>query len=699
MTPDSHLKVHINDQPFTVAANLTILEAARQHGIAIPTLCDYPGLPSPGSCRMCIVEIQGRQNTPTACTTPVEDGMVVYTHSPRVMSLRRELMQMLLAEHPSGCIYCPEKETCHECMVTLRKSAVTTGCRSCPKDRQCELAALASQLGVDRPGYPVRYRMHPVANHDPFFDHDDNLCILCGRCIRICEDLHFTNTLSFTQRGERALVGTAFYRTHLDSSCTFCGSCVEVCPTGALSEKTRKWTGAAESQSATTCPFCAIGCQITLDVKNGRVIGSLPDHQAGSRMLCVSGRFGITELVNNRDRLLTPLEQKGGSLIRIRWPDALRIAAQKLAACAPDHFEMRISASSTNEDIYVARQFAHQVMKSERIYSAGSARDGYGWGKLDRLLEQSFSLEALDEAPLIMTLGFEDRYAYPVIENHLVRAKKRGAEVIHFGSEHISWAGYSDKWLPVSNEQIDNIAASLLQQAQSPAVLLGPDLTDYLDRVDLFDAIEQLSLIPGIKMIVLPGLANQNGLMRLGLSNHHGDDHPDRDVLYLIGEKIPQAMSDRPFTIYQNISLPNGDCPADLVFPAAAFTELKGTFTDYAGRTKLLAPAVSPPGEALPSWMILCRIAQAMGSEGFEYTCVEDIWQAAQQAYPGFPAMFDRTTMKTRTIEMKEGSTINPMNESPHAPSYLGLPLTQWVEGLRSLYPTNRNGGIHASGA
>src|SRR5450759_892005 len=134
-----NVNISIDGRSLVAQNGLTILQAAHLHDLYIPTLCDYPGLPPHGSCRMCIVEILGRQNTPTACTTPIEEGMVVQTNSPKVQALRVELLQLLLAEHPSSCLFCAEKFHCDECMITLRKAGVTTGCRSCSKDGMCNL--------------------------------------------------------------------------------------------------------------------------------------------------------------------------------------------------------------------------------------------------------------------------------------------------------------------------------------------------------------------------------------------------------------------------------------------------------------------------------------------------------------------------------------------------------------------------------
>jgi len=706
MTPGSLLHLRMNDQELRVEKGLTILQAARQNGIEIPTLCDFPGLPPRGSCRMCIVEIQGRQNTPTACTTPVEEGMVIFTHSPKIQSLRTELLQMLLAEHPAGCLFCPERGHCNECMVTVRKSGVTSGCGSCPKDNQCELQALAVQYGVEKPGYPIRYRMLPIETHDPFFDRDDNLCILCGRCIRVCESLHFNNALAYTYRGTNALVSTSFHRDHLNSDCVFCGSCVEACPTGALSEKTRKWDGKPERSVETTCPLCSIGCQMNLLVKQERVLGSLPNHSAGTEVLCVKGRFGITELVNHPTRLKQPQKRVGNFRQEIGWVEAIRTAAEKLSACLPERFEMRISPSCSSEDLFVARQFAQDVMKTGQIRF--SFQDSYDSDleSISRLVQKSCSLENIAEAQTVLCLGLDDPYAHTVVEVQLHRAKERGTRVILLGVNKPAWGVHVDEWLPANHGQevtlVEKLVAitgaepiseaaypalaragRLLREAETPVIILGPAALSHPDNQRLLMQVELLVSNLHARVICLPDQANLRGALQLGLfSEGVNTGKPDLDVLYLIGEAVPEHLPGSPFILAHSLYPPAGAIVPDLLLPSTAFTEESGTYIDYSGRTVCTRPAVRPKGDSLPAWRILSQIARQMGVQGFDYNCVEDIWRSAQAEFPEVSSPAASKTGQVVTIHPVYSET-----KMPCAHFYMGFPLKQWVEGLRSLYP------------
>jgi predicted molibdopterin-dependent oxidoreductase YjgC len=662
--------IHIDDQEIQVEKGITILQAARQNEIEIPTLCDFPGLPSHGSCRMCVVEIQGRPNMPTSCTTPVEEGMVIYTHSPKVHALRSELLQMLLSEHPSGCLFCPEKAHCDECMVTLRKAAVTTGCSSCPKDDQCELQTLAEKYNVEKPGYPVHYRMIPVEKYDPFYDRDYNLCILCGRCIRVCEDLHFDSTLAYTRRGTHTLVGTSFYRSHLESSCTFCGACVEVCPTGALSEKTRKWSGAHERETASTCPLCSIGCQINLLSKKETIIGSLPNHLLGEAGLCVKGRFGITELVNHPTRLKHPQTRVEQTWMATGWEEAIHIAAEKLAACPPEHFEMQISASCTNEDLYVAARFTREVMKSNNLRIPALARYGTGMAPAARLLQRSQPLEIIQKASAILCLGLEDKYAQSVVEIQLHRARQKGARIIALGERRMPWSSHADVWLKAEAGQEAELVQKLVERinlnatggeessplarathwmhrSDATVIVLGPTV---LSNESLLQSVESLTQTLNARVVILPEQANLAGILWLDLlPKETGPAGQALDVLYLIGEMVPKSSSGHPFILFQNLYPSTADASVDLMLPAAAFSEEEGTFIDSARRVRAIHSSVRPAGEALPNWLILSKIAQAMGVQDFEYNSVDDI----RAEIPGLREALEMDCQMNQILENK----------------------------------------------
>lgn len=698
-----NVQININGLPVSVPGGVTILQAARQNGFEIPTLCDYPGLPPHGSCRMCIVEIQGWANTPTSCTTPVQEGMVIRTESPKVQSLRADILRMLLSEHPSACMFCPEKSHCDECMITVRKAGSTTGCRSCPKDETCELKALVETTAMDGVGYPTRYRGVKVRKDDPFLDMDFNLCILCGRCIRTCEELHFNNAMAYTQRGSDSLIGTAFSQTLAAAGCSFCGSCVEVCPTGTLSEKTRKWDGKAELAVTSTCPFCSIGCQVQLDVKDGAVIGSLPAHAAGTDQLCVLGRFGVTETVNHPSRLKEPARRTAGQNEGISWEEAVHLAAKRLTGCAPDRFEMVLSADCTNEDQYVAQKFTRQVMKSERISSPVLAQYGAGLPALARLLSKSQPLEALKDATFILNLGFDGGYAQSVVEVHAHTAHRKGAQLVTLATREGSLGRYSDVCLlahpgkevemlraliqlnaaerqaPASNGGALREAAGWLARSERPVMIVGPDFLSHPDNSQLLEAIETLAEESGAALIVLPAQANLAGLLRSGAFHSAAPvSQAPADVLYLLGSGMPANLAAGTYTIFQNIYHP-AQGAADLLFPAAAFTETSGTLTSQAGKENWLHPAVPAPGAARPAWQVLCQIARVMGAEGFAFESLE-----AVRAEMDKQAAFAPETIAERispTILNVPGEYWNGV------PVYMGFVMAQTVEGLQSLYP------------
>jgi formate dehydrogenase alpha subunit len=760
MDVPKNVTISIDNTNVIVPQGKTILQASLENNVYIPTLCYHKELSPHGGCRLCIVEIEGVRGFPTSCTTPVEDGMIIRTQTAQIQALRKDILQLFLSEHTSSCLLCDEKVECKQYMPTIRKAGVTTGCRYCPKDGQCELQAVTEWMDVKEINYPISYRNLPVETEDPFYDRDYNLCILCGRCVRMCQEIRTANVLTFKYQGHKTVIGPAFGRTHLEAGCEFCGACVAVCPTGTLREKTRAWEGKPEQEVISTCSFCGVGCQLRLLVKGGRVIGSLPadDPIVNNGQLCVKGRFCNTELVNGYQRLKNPHRSYLGSMVEITWQEAIALAAEKLSACPPDKFGMLVSPHCTNEDLYVAQKFVRVAMNSNHIDT--SARWFYGDGLhayLD-LMRMSVPLSSLNRASVILCIGLDTRFGRSVVGVALRKAVKNGTKVVSINSKDHNLSLIADHWLrPEPGEEsslIDSLTAAMrtkgdlknksdtlagvaemLKGADSPVFLVGSEFMQYENCREILEAIKSLAQLVGAGVMPLPIHNNFFGSVLIGaypefipggfsltdgasleeLKNMWQIQSPDftsswnaqallaqknLKVLYLLGELPPTGERLAEFTVSQNIYPPEPFYHADLSLPAAAPTEIDGTYYNGEGRLQRVRKAVDPPGNAIPDWKILSRIAQKMGKQGFDYNEVSDIWAEMHETKMSFsvqeedlrkPIRLNGTSVEGQhsaaqhTVPARSERFPLLLTVSAVEHTYRGFSLSTWVEGSRML--------------
>ncbi len=356
----------INGQKVEAPKGTTVLKAAQSAGIYIPTLCYFPDLEPYGGCRLCIVEIEKMRGFPTACTTPATDGMVVRTDSPTINEIRRTVLELILTNHPCHCLECHRRQRCSPYDICLRHVSVTDRCVTCPADEQCELQKVVDYLGVHQVSLGWSPGSFAVDTSNPFFNLDRNRCILCARCVRACNEITGVGAIDLAFRGYAVKVATFGDKTLFDSACRSCGECMVRCPVGALAPKE---TCRPTHEVKTTCPYCGVGCQMYLGIKDNKILNIRGDEEGAPNKsrLCVKGRFGIAEFVHHSERLTTPLIKRNGHLEKATWDEALDLVASKLTKYSRDEAAVISSAKATNEDNYVMQKFARAVLGTNNV--------------------------------------------------------------------------------------------------------------------------------------------------------------------------------------------------------------------------------------------------------------------------------------------------------------------------------------------
>ena len=357
------MKLTIDGQNVTAKKGQTVLECALENNISIPHLCTHSSLSPFGACRLCVVEIENIRGYPTSCTTPVAEAMIVRTDTQALRKLRRNILELMMLEHPSACLVCGRRELCEQYRPSAERAGSTTGCHTCNNKEVCEVRVLAEDLGIKELPVPPVYHERPLERSEPFMDRDLNLCILCGRCVRICKYHQGKSVIDFVGRGSQTRIGQAFGHSLLEAGCQFCGSCVDVCPTGSLADRFAKWHGKPDNIVESTCIFCDQACALALASESDKLITAQGVNE--NVPVCVLGRFAIPEFLNGNDRLSTPYLRVGDVLRQVEWEEAIGPTAAKLSKFSGDSFALICGTTSTIEDRQVFKKFANEVMKSK----------------------------------------------------------------------------------------------------------------------------------------------------------------------------------------------------------------------------------------------------------------------------------------------------------------------------------------------
>ena len=436
-TPESRAEkqvtLTVDGRSITVPEGTSIMRAAMEGGVEIPKLCATDMLDSFGSCRVCLVEIEGRGGTPASCTTPVGDGMIVRTQSDRLDAIRRGVMELYVSDHPTGW-----------------NEEAGTGAS--------EFDAVAKSVGLSENRYGVEGRNHVKENGvapghgslavdyiardetNPYFTYDPAQCIVCSRCVRACEEVQGTFALTIEGRGFESRMVAGMHEDFIASECVSCGACVQACPTDALREKTVLEKGMPERSAVTTCAYCGVGCSFKAEVKGDEVIRMMPykDGKANHGHSCVKGRFAYG-YATHKDRILSPMirEKISDPWREVSWEEAIAHTAKEFRRIQYQYGRGAVggitSSRCTNEETYLVQKLVRQGFRNNNVDTCARvchSPTGYGLGQTFGTSAGTQDFDSVEETDVAVVIGANPASAHPVFASRLKKRLREGAKLI-----------------------------------------------------------------------------------------------------------------------------------------------------------------------------------------------------------------------------------------------------------------------------
>jgi formate dehydrogenase major subunit len=408
----------IDGYTVTVPVGTSLMRAAAENAINIPKLCATDSLEPFGSCRLCLVEIEGRRGYPASCTTPAEAGMVVRTQSPKLQEVRKGVMELYISDHPLDCL-------------------------TCPANGNCELQDMAGVTGLREVRYGYEGENHLRLKKDesnPYFTFDSSKCIVCNRCVRACEETQGTFALTISGRGFDARVSAGQDQSFMESDCVSCGACVEACPTATLTEKSIIWLGQAERSVTTTCAYCGVGCSLKAEMKGNEVVRMVPakDGKANEGHACVKGRFAWG-YATHKDRILKPMIRSKitDPWKEVSWDEALDYAASEFKRIQAKHGRDSIggvvSSRCTNEEGYLVQKLVRAAFGNNNVDTcARVCHSPTGYGLKQTLGESAGTqtFKSVEKSDVILVIGANPTDGHPVFASRMKKRLRQGACLI-----------------------------------------------------------------------------------------------------------------------------------------------------------------------------------------------------------------------------------------------------------------------------
>lgn len=582
----------INGRSVQAAPGTLVIDAAKRNGIEIPAFCYYEGYSLQAACRMCLVEVEKMPKLQAACTLPVAEGMVVRTESEQVQKARKTTLEFLLTNHPLDCPVCD-------------------------KGGECELQDMVFRYGAGESRFTENKHHVDEKQWSPVVFYDGPRCILCYRCVRVCDEGMGVGALGVVNRGVLSEIAPS-HGDHLE--CDECGNCIDICPVGALTSgtyryQTRPWE---MKHVGTICTFCGDGCKTTLAVRDGKVMRGNNRDRSGinGEFLCMKGRYGF-DFLDHPDRLTAPMLRQGGELKPIAWSQALSTAAAKFAEVKAKGGKIAVigSTKTTNEEAFYLQKFARQGLATSHI---DHHRTGDLVTLVDALNGRTGALATMQDlylSPAALIVGADLSQEHPFAAFQL-RANWRHhkANVYAVTSGPVREDNYASATRVAAGKEMDGVIPlrDQLSKEKSLVILYGGSVKG--DTVRQLVAFGDTLGIP-VKYVCLLEYANSRGAIDMGLLPDLGPGYkpvaqpgltlpemladPDIDLFYIIGAnpfQRTEPASKKAYVIVQDLFVTETANRADLVLAAASAYEKSGSFTNTTGEVQRLHAAARTMG-------------------------------------------------------------------------------------------------------
>ncbi|WP_075657023.1 formate dehydrogenase subunit alpha [Pseudochrobactrum sp. B5] len=428
---DKMVTLTIDGNQVTVPEGTSIMRASMEAGIAIPKLCATDMVDAFGSCRLCLVEIEGRNGTPSSCTTPVMEGQVVHTQTGRLKSLRKGVMELYISDHPLDCLTCAANGDCE-----LQDMAGAVGLR----DVRYGQDGANHVFKQGRNDGALNAKWMPKDESNPYFTYDPSKCIVCSRCVRACEEVQGTFALTIEGRGFNSRVSPGMHESFLGSECVSCGACVQACPTATLTEKSVIEIGQPEHSKVTTCAYCGVGCSFKAEMRGEELVRMVPykDGKANRGHSCVKGRFAYG-YAHHKDRILKPMirEKITDPWREVSWEEAYGRVASEFKRLQTQYGRNSIggitSSRCTNEETFLVQKLIRAGFGNNNVDTCARvchSPTGYGLNQTFGTSAGTQDFDSVEHSDVVMVIGANPTDGHPVFGSRLRKRLRQGAKLI-----------------------------------------------------------------------------------------------------------------------------------------------------------------------------------------------------------------------------------------------------------------------------